>query len=107
MKKEARIAHIEALPRRSILVLVFRGGWIDGLSVLPAKGGAAGWLEGSRYLQELRGISIGDSLGAADAADLRAWARAKGLPEAKVGQRNIRQARVIAEGFARLLEGKD
>jgi hypothetical protein len=109
MKKEARIAHVEALPGGSLLVIVFRGGWIDGLSAFPGrpgKGGAAEWLEGSKYLEELRGISLGDGMGATEAAEVRGWARSKGLPEAVVGERNRRQAKVIAEGFGRLLEGK-
>ncbi len=107
MKKEARIARFEALPGGRVLVVVFRGGWIDGISSFPAKGGAAGGLDGSRYLEELRGISIGEGLGAAESAELRGWAEGKGLPEVEAGERNVRQAKVIAEGFGRFLEGKD
>ncbi len=107
MKKEARIARFEALPGGGVLVVVFRGGWIDGISTLPAEGGAVGVLDGSRFLQELRGISIGDGLVAAESAGLRGWARGRGLPEVEAGERNVRQARVIAEGFGRFLEGKD
>jgi hypothetical protein len=109
MKKEARIARVEGLPGGSILVIVFRGGWIDGLSAFPGiagRGGVAEWLDGSRYLEELRGISMGEGLGVAEAAEVSGWAKTKGLPEVVIGERNRRQARVIAEGFRQLLQGK-
>jgi len=109
MKKEARIAHVEVIPGGGLLAIVFRGGWIDGLSAFPGRTGSgevAEWLDGSRYLEELRGISMGESLGAAEATEVSGWAKAKGLPEVRVGKRNRMQARVIAEGFCRLLEGK-
>jgi hypothetical protein len=109
MKKESRVARIEALPRGGSLIIVFRGGWVDGLSAIAGgadKEGAADRLEGSKYLEELRGISLGEGLEVAEAARLRSWARSKGLPEVEMGARNRRQARVLAEGFSQLLEGK-
>lgn len=106
MKKEARIACLEPLPGGGVLVIVFRGGWIDGLLAFPEGRGAAGGLEASRFMRELRGICLGEGLAGADAAELRGWAGAKGLPEVEVGERNRGQARVIAEGFGRLLGGK-
>jgi hypothetical protein len=109
MKKEARIARIEVLPGGSALIIVFRGGWVDGLSALAGgvgQGRVAGWLEGSKYLEELKGISLGEGFGTGEAAGLRAWARSRGLPEVEIGARNRKQAQVLVEGFDRLLEGK-
>jgi len=109
MKKEARIAHFEALAGGNLLAVIFRGGWIDGLSTLTGGGGGiaiAKWLEGSKYLEELRGVSLGKGMGAAEAGAVRRWAKSRGLPEVSAGERNRRQARVLAEGFDRFLEGK-
>lgn len=109
MKKEARVARIEALPGGGALVVVFRGVWIDGLSSLAGGGGRgriAALLEGSRYSEELRGISIGEGLGAEEAAGAREWAESRGIPVVEIGARNREQSRVLAEGFGRLLKGK-
>lgn len=109
MKKEARVARIEALPGGGALVIVFRGGWIDGISSLAGggeRGGVASLLEGSRYSEGLRGISIGKGLGAREAEGAREWAGSRGIPVVEIGARNREQARVLAEGFGRLLKGK-
>ena len=113
MKKEARIARVEGLPAGGVLIIIFRGGWIDGLAGLMAGGRpepVIGWLGGSKYWEELKGISLGEnleaSIGAGGSSRVREWAKSKGLPEVGIGARNRRQARVLAEGFLSLLEGK-
>jgi hypothetical protein len=109
MKKESRMARIEALPRGGALIIIFRGGWIDGLSAFPGgeiQGDVAGWLDRSRYSEELRGISIGSGLGEEETKGLKAWARSKGIKEVEIVGRNKRQSQVLLDGFRQLLSGK-
>lgn len=106
MKREARIARVEPLPKGAALIIVLRGAWIDGLLSVQEGERVATRLQESRYSEELRGISIGDGLAVEEAAALREWAKSKGLPEVRLGARNRRQAEALAGGFRQLLEPK-
>lgn len=102
LKREARVALVEALKRGAVIVIIFRGGWIDGIMVNrgPTRlEELEKWLEVSPYFRELHGLAIGkdflEVMGDDGACEFRAWAVSMGKEILEAGARNLRQAGVI------------
>jgi len=112
LKREARVAYIEAIPRGRVflIAIVFRGCWIDGIMIrggYEAVGELEAWLAGSDYFEELSGIALGlemmNVLGGAGVRDVERWAEGKGKMVLPLGARNRQQAQVIIDGLKQAL----
>jgi len=109
LKREARVAYIEAIPKGRVFLvaIVFRGCWIDGIMIREGVGGVEGWLAGSDYFEELSGIALGlemmNVLGEGGAKDMKNWAESKGKTILPLGARNRHQAQVIIDGVKQAL----
>jgi len=112
LKREARVAYIEAMPKGRVFLvaIVFRGCWIDGIMIkegYEAVGEVEAWLAGSDYFEELSGIALGPGmmnvLGEEGAREVETWAESKGKTVLPLGTRNRRQAQVIIDGVKHAL----
>ncbi|MBC7120441.1 MAG: hypothetical protein H5T33_02490 [Candidatus Methanosuratus sp.] len=109
-KKEARIAYIEVIPGiGKVLIVVFRGGWID--SIVSCEAGSMDdlvrWLGTSGYIEEIRGFETGENFRALpDAARLECWLKGLGIQKQGLPERNMEQVAVIMEGLAEYQRAK-
>ena len=115
LKREARIAYLEIVGREplSIITIVFRGCWMDGMLLLRSFESLEGlehWLEGSTYFKELNGIALGDRLAGrispGGQEELGRWIEGCDKAILKLVPRNQRQAKVIVEGLSEFLGEK-
>uniref|UniRef100_A0A7C3EZG2 Uncharacterized protein n=1 Tax=Candidatus Methanomethylicus mesodigestus TaxID=1867258 RepID=A0A7C3EZG2_9CREN len=111
-KRERRIAYLESVAGYWVCI-VFRGGWIDGISMARVKGAhevLEGWLEGLKYFVELAGVALGAAvageLGPAGVEGLARWLRASGKALQDLGAANRRAASAITEGIRRYIDGE-
>lgn len=104
-KREARFLFLEGVPEAGmVLVLVFRGGWIDAIASakVGSFGELKGWLESSGYLDEARFFDTGDGLKGIlgdGLSSVEAWLSSLGIGKATLPIRNAEQARVIICGI--------
>lgn len=112
-KREVRTSFFEELSGNRgdlFLLIVFRGGWLDGIETGIAKKGPWEWLLSTRYFEELDSVELGQRLasrlgpeGLLELAERLAMGRKR---EKGLAPRNARQARVIVEGIREYIEGK-
>ena len=111
-KREARVGVLEAVAGSEafLIVIVFRGGWLDGMIMKRGLEDLEGWLAASGFFEELSGLAFGSGisqmLGPARERGLASWLEGKGKRLIRLAPRNARQARVIVEGVKAYIEGK-
>jgi hypothetical protein len=111
-KREARAGFLEAVADgdKFLILIVFRGGWLDGVVMKRGLEGLEEWLGTSGFFEELSGFALGNGiiqmLGSARQRELASWLEAKGKRLIKMPPRNARQVKVIVEGVKSYIEGK-
>jgi len=103
VKRETRTAYVDAVPGMGrILIVIFRGGWIDTITSCEAKDaeGLIGWLRSSGYTEEIKAFVIGEGLSALQGiSELEDWLARHGIPRGELPARNLNQVSAIMEGL--------
>ncbi len=110
VKREARTAYIDALPGiGKILIVIFRGGWIDAITSCDAEDaeGLIKWFSTSGYTEEIRSFAAGEGLSALEGiSKFEDWIAKKGIRREELPKGIWRQVSVIVEGLREYQRGK-
>lgn len=109
-KRETRIACFDSVPGMGrILIIIFRGGWIDAIASCEANTAEelVEWLKRSGYIDEIKAFSSGEGLLALQGfSELEDRLAECGIRRGGLPARNLRQATVIMEGLREYQRGK-